>query len=108
MLTFKCINKTAPEYLSSLVTIRKTSRYNLRSNTGKLLQDNTARSKKTLGDRAFSNNTARSKKTLGDRAFSNASATVWNSLPVLIRNQENFSIFKSLLKTHYFREAFNV
>ena len=92
MLTFKCINKTAPEYLSSLVTIRKTSRYNLRSNTGKLLQDNTARSKKTLGD----------------RAFSNASATVWNSLPVLIRNQENFSIFKSLLKTHYFREAFNV
>ena len=69
-----------------------TPRYNLRSNTGKLLQDNTARSKKTLGD----------------RAFSNASAIVWNSLPVFIRSQENFSTFKSLLKTHYFREAFNV
>ena len=27
MLTYKCINKTAPEYLSSLVTIKKTSRY---------------------------------------------------------------------------------
>ncbi len=27
MLTFKCINKTAPGYLS-LVTIKKTSRYN--------------------------------------------------------------------------------
>ena len=73
MLTFKCINKTAPEYLSSLVTIKKTPRYNLRSNTGKLLQDNTARSKKTLGD----------------RAFSNVSAIVWNSLPVFI-SQENF------------------
>jgi hypothetical protein len=34
----------------------------------------------------------------GDRAFSNASVTVWNSLPVLIRNQENFSILSHFSK----------
>ena len=81
MFAFKCRNKS-PEYLSSLVTIRKTSRCNLRSNTGKLLHDNTEKLKKTLGD----------------RVFYNASATVWNSLLVLVRNQENFSIFSHFSK----------
>ena len=47
------------------------------------------------------------KKTLGDRAFSNASAKIWNSLPQSLQSQQNFNAFKSLLKTHYFREAFN-
>ena len=50
----------------------------------------------------------RSKKTLGDRrVFSNASAKIWNSLPQSLQSQQNFNAFKSLLKTHYFREAFN-
>ena len=47
------------------------------------------------------------KKTLGDRAFSNASAKIWNSPPQSLQSQQNFNAFKSLLKTHYFREAFN-
>ena len=53
--TITCIYGHAPDYLRSIVNIRKTPRYSLRSNTGILLQEKTARSKKTLGDRAFSN-----------------------------------------------------
>ena len=48
------------------------------------------------------------KKTLGDRAFSNASAKIWSSLPQSLQSQQNFYTFKSILKTHYFREAFNL
>lgn len=43
------LNKIALEYFNSLVAKRKTSRYSLRSNTGTLLQDNTARAKRYLG-----------------------------------------------------------
>ena len=32
---------------------------------------------------------------------------IWNSLPQSLQSQQNFNVFKSLLKTHYFREAFN-
>lgn len=48
------------------------------------------------------------KKTLGDRAFSNASAKIWSGLPQSLQSQQNFNAFKSLLKTHYFREACNL
>ena len=65
MLCFKCIHGHAPNYLKGMVAIKKTSTYNLRSSTSIQLE----------------NHSRRSKKTLGDRAFSNASAKVWNSLP---------------------------
>ena len=92
MLTFKCIHGLASEYLRTLIGKKRTAHYNLRSNKGILLQDKSAKSKKTLGD----------------RAFVNASVKVWNSLPISIRNQNDFNVFKSLLKTHYFKEAFSV
>ena len=92
MLCFKCIHGHAPNYLKSMVAIKKTSTYNLRSSTSIQLEDHSRRSKKTLGD----------------RAFSNASAKIWNSLPQSLQSQQNFNAFKSLLKTHYFREAFNL
>ena len=47
-------------------------------------------------------------KTLGDGAFSYGSAKIWNSLPQSLKSQQNFNTFKTLLKTHYFREAFNL
>jgi len=37
----------------SVVKVKRTSRYNLRSDGGMLLEDYSAGSKKTLGDRAF-------------------------------------------------------
>lgn len=92
ILVHKCICGLAPKYLSSLIEVRKILRYNLRSNGGILLLDKSAKTKKTLGH----------------RAFSNAAPNVWNSLPTHIRNEKNFNIFKKLLKSHYFSEAFNL
>ena len=91
MLAHKCISGNAPEYLKGLVNVKRTSRYNLRSDGGLLLEDYSARSKKTLGDRAF--------KT--------AAPKIWNILPEDIRMQDNYNIFKGQLKTHYFRLAYN-
>ena len=82
----------APEYICKLITVRERSTYSLRSNIGILLQPpNTV-----------------TKKTLGDRAFSAAAPSLWNNLPLDIRNEVNFNKFKSLLKTHFFRAAFNL
>ena len=92
MLCFKCIHGHAPNYLKSRVAIKKTSTYNLRSSTSIQLEDHSRRSKKLLGD----------------GAFSYASAKIWNILPQSLKSQQNFNTFKTLLKTHYFREAFNL
>ncbi|CAH3117191.1 unnamed protein product [Porites lobata] len=48
------------------------------------------------------------KKTLGNRAFSSAAPNLWNNLPLHIRLEDNFEHFKSLLKTHLFRLAFDM
>ena len=90
MFCFKCIHGHAPNYLNSMVAIKKTSTYNLRSSASIQLGDHSRLSKKTLSD----------------RAFSSASAKIWNSLPQ--SSQQNFNTFKTLLKTQYFREAFNL
>ena len=39
-------------------------------------------------------------------AFSVAGPTLWNALPPAIRRANSVAVFKSLLKTHLFREAF--
>ena len=46
------------------------------------------------------------KKTQGDCGFSYTAATHWNKLPEYIRQTEDISIFRRLLKTHYFRLAY--
>ena len=92
MLCFKWIHGHALNYLKRMVAIQKTSIYNLRSSTSIQLEDHSRRSKETLGD----------------RAFSDASAKIWSSLPKLLQSQQNFNTLKSLLKTHHFREAFNL
>ena len=53
MLAHKCIYGNAPEYLKHLIKVKSTTRYNLRSDGEMLLEDYSARSKKTLGDRTF-------------------------------------------------------
>ena len=42
----------------------------------------------------------------GRRAFSVAGPTLWNALPPAIRQANSVAVFKSLLKTHLFREVF--
>ena len=66
--------------------------FGLRANSGLLLHEPSARLRKTLGH----------------RSFTSAAPTLWEKLPVHLRNMDNFTNFKSSLKTHLFRIAFNV
>ena len=64
--------------------------YNLRSSSERLLEQPRI---KTL-------------VTLGDRSFEVAAPTLWNSLPVEVRNASNVQLFKRMLKTWFSRKAF--
>ena len=44
--------------------------------------------------------------TYGDRAFSFYAPRIWNKLPKELRKIESCDVFKSALKTHYYRIAF--
>ena len=46
------------------------------------------------------------KKTQGDCGFTYTAATHWNKLPEYIRQTEDISTFKRLLKTYYFELAY--
>ena len=92
IITFKAIHGHAPEYICNLIHIKNPSTYGLRSNSELLL---TPPSTKT-------------KKTLGDRAFTAAAPSLWNKLPSEIREEENFERFKSKLKTFLFTAAYTM
>ena len=47
------------------------------------------------------------KKTLGDRSFMASAPKLWNRLPSNIRAVNAPNCFKTLLKTHLFRQAFS-
>ena len=47
-------------------------------------------------------------KTLGAKTFAYAAASLWNSLPLEIHAIENIDSFKSSLKTHYFKLAYDI
>ena len=91
MLARKCIYGNAPEYLKDLIKVKSTTRYNLRSDGEMLLEDYSARSKKTLGD----------------RTFKVAAPRIWNILLKDIRKQDNYYTLKKQLKTYYFKLAYN-
>ena len=91
MLAHKCIYGNAPEYLKDLIKVKSTTRYNLRSDVEMILEDYSARSKKTLGD----------------RSFKVAAPRIWNILPKDISKQDNYYTFKKQLKTYYFKLAYN-
>ena len=82
----------APGYLTELIAIKVQTRYTLRSASGLTLNYPSVKLKKTLGD----------------RAFSSAAPTLWNSLSLHIRLVDNFERFKSVLKTHLFKLAFDM
>ena len=49
----------------------------------------------------------KSKKTLGDRAFSSAAFALWNSLPLAINNVDrSIKLFKKKIKAHLFTRVF--
>ena len=91
LLTFKALHGIAPSYISDLIKVKHNTRYSLRSNEGVCLM----------------HPKGRMKKSFGDRSFSVAAPTLWNNLPASLRSMSSTSSFKSQLKTHLFRLAFN-
>ncbi len=88
MLIYKALNNLAPQYLSELLTHYTPTRV-LRSSEAGLLTVQTTQL-----------------KTMGDRAFSSLAPKLCNYLPSEIRNAESLNVFKSSLKTYFFRVAF--
>ena len=91
LLTFKCLHDLAPAYLTELINVYKPKR-TLRS------------SSKAVKLETLTFNT----KTYGFRSFSVHAPHLWNDLPENIRSVHNLSTFKSYLKTHLFKLAFDL
>ena len=72
LVKFKILHGVAPSYLKDLVSVLPDSHYQLRRNNNGIL----------LGRPRL-----RTKKTMGDRAFSIAPPFLWNSLPLPIRQE---------------------
>ncbi|KAK6175924.1 hypothetical protein SNE40_014299 [Patella caerulea] len=84
-LTYQPVSKMAPTYLQELVHPYVPSR-RLRSSDQLLLKT-----------------PIYNLKTFGARSFSYASATLWNNLPLKLKNAKTLSSFKSNLKTYLFK-----
>jgi len=84
-LTYKCLNKLAPTYLSDSLSLYQVSRPLRCSN-----------------DNLKLNIPYTKLKTAGQRSFSFQAATNWNSLPLPLRQQQSLEAFKSGLKTFLF------
>ena len=90
LVTFKILHGVAPSYLEDLVL--PASHYQLRRNNNGILLERSR---------------LRTKKTMGDRAFSIAAPFLWNSLPLPIRQETSIDSFKRSVKTYLFKKAFS-
>jgi hypothetical protein len=90
LLTFKSLNGQGPAYLKDLLIPYVPAR-SLRSSTENLL----------CVPKTHYSETAK-------RAFSVRAPTEWNSLPRELKNCKNVSTFKTKLKTHFYKMAYNV
>ena len=90
LLTFKSLSGEAPDYISELIARYEPTR-TLRSSTQSLLQEQSSRT-----------------VTYGDRRFAVCAPILWNCLPTHVRNSTSIEHFKSQLKTHLFKCAYNI
>ena len=88
LTTFKCLNNSAPSYLTNLLIPHDPGRPNLRS-----------------AEKDFRKK-HRTRTVAGDRAFSNTAPALWNALPDEMHEINNLSHFKTALKIHLFNKAF--
>jgi len=88
-LTFKCVNGSAPVYLSDLIQVYAPTR-SLRSSSQHLLAEQRS-----------------STKLYGERSFAFAAPKWWNTLPNELRKCTNYVSFKRQLKTYLFRLAYS-
>ena len=89
LLVFKCLTGEAPEYLRSMIQLKRIGRPGLRSESVMLLEVPQFKH-----------------KTLGGRSFSVAAPRMWNNLPANIQYADSLVSFKSLLKAHLFAVAY--
>ena len=92
-----CANNTAPKYLWDLL---------YKSDTDDLPDTPAYNTRLSSDTTHMSTNSLITQKTLGDRSFTKAAPAVWNSLPVELRQISDTDSFKSSLKTHLFRAAY--
>ena len=90
LFTYKTQNGTAPIYLTDLLMSYTPTR-TLRSGTQQKMEQPRINMKK-----------------YGERSFSAAVPLLWNALPMDIKKSQTVDCFKSRLKTHLYRKAFNV
>jgi dsDNA-binding SOS-regulon protein len=90
LLTYKCLQGSAPSYLCDLLEEYNPSR-TLRSSSMRLLKEKATR---------------KTNKTYGHRAFSICAPKLWNSLPQELRFKDTVGAFKKSLKTYYFKLAY--
>ena len=88
LTTFKALHGLAPLYISELLSPKENTR-SLRSS-----------------DKGLLNIPSTKLKTKGDRAFAVVAPTLWNALPLALKNVETVEGFKRLLKTHLFQIHF--
>ena len=86
--TYRAIHNQSPVYLSDLLSVYRPTR-SLRSESTIML---TVPRTRTV--------------TYGDRTFTKAAATLWNSLPVNIRNCDTCTTFQRQLKIFLFRQHY--
>ena len=86
-LTFKTLKFGQPTYLRDLVNTYEPAR-TLRSSSQHLLSLD------------------RTRMVVATRSFKHSSATIWNNLPVFIRDCNTIDNFKHKLKTHLFKLAY--
>ena len=91
VLTYRAVNGSAPEYLSSyfVPVANVPSRLRLRSSNSDQLM-------------VPSYNLT----TVGRRAFLVFAANLWNSLPANLTSAPSLTIFRQRLKTHLFRRSY--
>ncbi len=88
LLAYKALNGLAPAYLTNLLSRYNPNRSLRLQNSGLLVVPRIAKS------------------TKGGRTFSYLAPKLWNSLPDNVRGSDTLSLFKSVLKTHLFSQAF--
>ena len=90
LTVFKALNGLAPEYITALLT-RYTPHRQLRSQDQNLL---------VVPDYRL--------KSFGGRSFSSVAPRLWNELPQHMRKIDTLAAFKVALKTHLFKEAYEL
>ena len=95
VLTYLSIVGKAPSYMTDMLEVKRISRP-LRSENEIRLQEN------NLGMRP------QQITKYGRMSFEQAAPTLWNSLPAEVRSAESVASFKSRLKTHYFKQCYEL